>query len=121
MERSIIDFIVMLLPMSPIYGMYIVGLILALKYWRKHPKVSMLTSVAIGLMLIISVLHYAAIFWLPVYLEGLGYKYILKAIGKTTSLLNAFAFAILLFAIFVGRLDVGSTETEAALKLDMQG
>ena len=118
MENSIISSILTPLQMLLWYGVMIVGMILAVKHWRKHRMVSIFAFVAYGVMLISSMARIVAVPWVVEYLQASGYSRaaigsILNMIGVGQRSIYAITLALLLCAIFIGRLGGGSTTPDS--------
>jgi MFS family permease len=94
--------------MSPGLVVDLVGVILALVWWRRHPRVSLLTLLAFGLLASLAVGGSFLFAWLPDHLEQRGWKFaeigaLYMVIALIRSTLSAVALALLLSAIFAGR------------------
>src|SRR5262249_12834720 len=101
-------FLESLVSMSPVLVVDLVGVILALVRWRRHPRVSLLTLLAIGLFVSVGVGGSFVFAWLPDHLKQRGWTFeeiivlypVMNLIG---SALGAVAYGLLLGAIFAGR------------------
>jgi len=94
--------------MSPGFLVELVGVILALVWWRRHPRVSLLTVLALGLILLLGVGGLFVFVWLPDHLRQRGWTFeqttaLLPVIMLARNVLGALAFTPLLFAIFIDR------------------
>lgn len=94
-----------LLVQSPLLLVYIVGAVLSLVFWRRHPKVSGLTLVAMILLIFTSVVSAGINVWLPRYFfqqhysrssESAVYAVVNTAIG----VVRAMGIGLLLAAVF---------------------
>lgn len=91
----------------PIIAVYIVGIVLSFTKSQKHPKISSLSGIGFGILLILSILS-VFITLLPVYFAGQKYStqsisYILSGIGLITTIISTIATALLLRAIWKDR------------------
>jgi hypothetical protein len=69
-------FLQSLVMMSPYFVVDLIGAILALVWWRRHPRVSLLTLLAtIGLALLVGVGGSFVLAWLPDHLRQRGWKF----------------------------------------------
>src|SRR5262249_40614246 len=90
----------------PLYGVYLVGLILALARWRRHPTVSLLAAAAFAIFLLKAPFFTFLRAWLPLYLRedrGVNFETVgwaLSAVNGIDLLLSAAAWVLLLFALF---------------------
>jgi hypothetical protein len=101
-------FVDSLVVMSPLFVVDLVGVILALVWWRRHPRVSLLTLLAIGLLASAAVGGSFLFAWLPYHLEQRGWSFgqtsaLYPVMALIRSALGAVAYALLLSAIFAGR------------------
>jgi hypothetical protein len=98
----------LLVVMSPGFLVDVVGIILALVWWRRHPRVSLLTLLAIGLGVSVAIGGSFLLTWLPGHLEQRGWTFaqtgaLYPVIGFIRSAIGAVAFALLLSAVFTDR------------------
>jgi MFS family permease len=94
--------------MSPGFVVDLVGVILALVRWRRHPRVSLLTLLAIGLFVSVAVGGSFLFAWLPDHLKQRGWKFeeimvLYPVMALIRNALFAVGYALLLVAIFAGR------------------
>jgi hypothetical protein len=84
----------------PLFTIWILGVALALRSWRKHPKVSLLTAIALLGFILLSFINTFFIVWLPIALpqKQLGFSF--SVLGVVTSIVGAGLWGILLTAIF---------------------
>jgi hypothetical protein len=90
-----------------------VAVILALIWWRRHPRVSLLTLLAIGLSVTVSIVGNFLLLWLPVYLipepsETNDWRFeerivLMEWIGIFRNVVGAVALALLIVAVFIDR------------------
>jgi hypothetical protein len=101
-------FLKSLVEMSPWFLVDLVGVILALVWWRRHPRVSFLTLLAIGLSVSVAVGGSFLIAWLPDHLRQSGWTSektitLSPLLGLIRNTLGAIAFLLILSAIFTDR------------------
>jgi hypothetical protein len=90
---------------TPLYIAWLVGLILAIVYWKKMPKASLLTIIAIGILFLISIAGQVFSLNFPIlaHKNGLSYEKIgvvMAAVGFINVLLTTACWGMLLAAIF---------------------
>jgi hypothetical protein len=94
---------------SPFLILELVGMGLALAWWRRHPRVSLLVLLGVGWQLLTSTLGTFLFAWLPDYvLDQRGWSFAdrMALLHTTSLLLNSLGSAgttLLLFAIFIDR------------------
>jgi hypothetical protein len=103
-----------LLVQLPVILVWLVGLVLSLIYWQRHPKVSRLALIALIGFLIIEVIGSYVSIWLPLTLHERGLAasqigIILFVRGIFSSLVSAILWGLLVAAIFGWR---GNTHGE---------
>src|SRR5688572_12587137 len=84
----------------------LVCLVIALVRWRRHPKVSLIASLAFILLILHALVFSAAYIWIPRLLfgpEGEASRSFFKAMSLVSNGLLGFSLATLLVAVFVGR------------------
>lgn len=91
----------------PLIGVYIFGIVLSFTKSEKYPKVSFLSGIGFGILLLLSVLS-VFITLLPAYFSGQRYSaqsigYILSGIGLITTIISTVATALVLRAIWKDR------------------
>lgn len=101
-------FILSMVAQLPVLAMFGLGILLAILWWKQHPKVSFITFLGFGLMLITSVAMSAINVWLPLYMRenDLSVKVMSTVylyLGLTRSVIHAGGLGLLLWAIFMGR------------------
>jgi hypothetical protein len=101
-------FLKSLVEMSPWFLVELVGVILALVWWRRHPRVSFLTLLAIGLSVSVAVGGSFLFAWLPDHLRQSGWRSektitLFPLLGLIRNTLGAIAFLLILSAIFADR------------------
>jgi hypothetical protein len=94
-----------LLVQLPVILIWLIGQILSLVFWRRHPKVSLLTFIAMIGFLIVSIIGTYLNIWLPLTLRERGLAISQIGIALTVSgLINSFVSAVfwvlLVIAIF---------------------
>jgi hypothetical protein len=95
----------------PVFLVWLVGLVLALVRWKRHPKVSLLTCIAF-------VMFFAEIpffFYLYFYIDWMmlvpstSLEFVSTVINIIESLISATAWGLLLVAVFGWRSEQGKT------------
>ncbi len=61
-----------LLVQLPLYITWLVGIVLAIVWWKRHPRVSLLTVIGLAAMLLLTILFSIANLWLPLWIENFG-------------------------------------------------
>jgi hypothetical protein len=97
------------LPLLPLYFLWVLGIVLALILFRKHPRVSMLAAAACVIMIANSMTSALVYTWLPGFLlQGQNYtqeqfSQAMAVVGVGFNLVSAVAWALILAAIFIDR------------------
>ena len=85
----------------------LICLVIAIARWKRHPKVSLVASVALILLISHGLIFSAAYIWIPRWFLGSGgYESnptFFSALALITNVLFAIALATLLLAIFIDR------------------
>jgi hypothetical protein len=108
MSDMIVPSLMLSLGQSPVLLVYLVGMILALVFWRRYPGPSLLTLIATVLLLSLTVTQIFVTQYL-FYMradKGWGHEklaWLLSAVGLTSSILRAAGLGLLLAAVFLGR------------------
>ena len=89
----------------PVYLVWVVGIVLAIINWRRHPGAAQLTLAALFLFFITSIEGTAISSWLPLTLHARAMAarqmgIVSGIVSVIRAIFNALAFAILLVAIF---------------------
>ncbi len=84
----------------PIFLLWVIGIILSLTRYRKHPRVSLLTTAALSILLISNLARTALQVWLPATLPFVQVSSAFIILGITSSILSTIAWAMLLVALF---------------------
>jgi hypothetical protein len=111
----------LLVLMSPSLLVDLGGLVLALVWWRRHPAVSLLTVLAIGMWILLAVGGSFLFAWLPEHLrEERGWSFaearaLLNGIAMARNAISAGAGVLLFVALFWGR-----SPTEASSPQDAE-
>lgn len=92
----------------PLLLVWLVGIVLALLWWQRAPKVALVTCVACGLFLLDALIGTAIVVALPNMLSERGQSAVqigtaFGLVGMVRSLLHAALWVAVLFAIFSGR------------------
>jgi len=105
MDTQVIATLTTLAFSTPLYIAWLVGLILAIVNWKKMPKASLLTVIAIGILFLISIAGqvFSLNFPIMAHKNDLSYEKIglvMAAVGFINVLLNTACWGMLLAAIF---------------------
>lgn len=89
----------------PMIIVWVIGVALALSRWRRHPRVSLFALIAFLTLIGVTVIVRAVYIWLPVAMRDHGWSTsevgtIFTAVGIVSALVNAFAWAFVICAIF---------------------
>jgi hypothetical protein len=93
----------------PLYLLWLLGIILALVRWQRHPTVSILAGLAFVILIVNSMASTFTTAWLPGYLQtGQNYSAeqvasVLLVVRVFFNLISALAWALILVAIFAER------------------
>ena len=88
---------------SPLIAVYLVGIVLALKYWQRHSKVSLLTLVAFSILLVGLFMNLGLIMREPGAIKD--YHSFYAVFGLIRMLSSTVAYGLLIAAIFGWRQD----------------
>jgi hypothetical protein len=105
----VLYFLESLLVSLPYYCVEVIGGVLALTWWRRQPRVALLTFLGLALLLLTSLMRSFLFAWLPEYLRdvrGWSFSQVLPlypVLGMFLSILGAAAFLLLVLAVFSGR------------------
>lgn len=96
------------IPQIPQYLVWLTGMVLALVFWRKHQRVSLLALLGFALLLIVSLVGTYLGSYLPISLraQGMTTPQISRTIGFASlavGLAAAAAWVLLVVALFIGR------------------
>jgi hypothetical protein len=100
----------------PLYLLWMLGIILAMIRWQRHPTVSIQAALAFVILIVNSMASTVAYAWLPGYLQkGQNYSaeqvgYVLTAVRVFFNLVSAVAWVLILVAIFAERNRRGSVK-----------
>lgn len=89
----------------PMYLVCLVGIIIALVRWKKHPRVSLFALLGLGLWLLVSLVFTAVSAWMPFWMQSQEipisqYSLINGVANILRTLLGTGSFILLLIAIF---------------------
>ncbi len=92
----------------PFYLVWLVGIILAIVFWKKHPKASLLATIGLAGILILNIISvYTTTFLsMDLYKQGMSTANIGLAMGIRTivfNILGAGCWGLIITSIFVGR------------------
>lgn len=107
-STTIISTLTNYLAQSPIFLVWIVGIVLASVRWSQHPRISLLTIIALAIMLVTSLVSTYLNVQLPVLMTEWGWDYpqiglFFTIKGFVQAVIDTIAFVLLLLAIFSGR------------------
>ena len=105
---TILPTLIAYLVQSPILLVWLIGLVLATVYWRRHPRVSLLTVIALVVFLIETLVNTYINMWLPLLLSrrGMESSQMVQLLGIkniVTSIIIAIGWSMVVAAIFSGR------------------
>src|SRR5262249_18712348 len=108
MGDIVITALMQLLGQSPVLVVYLVGMILALVFWRRYPGPCLLVLLATGFLLVVTVAQTFVAQYLMRARADLDWNHeqlgwMLSVIALTGSILRAIGFGLLLVAVFLGR------------------
>jgi len=108
MSDIITSFLIQLLGQSPMLLAYLIGMVIALVFWRRCPSTAVLVLLGSGLLLLISVEGTFAFQYIIQSRHDWGWRdekmvTVLTTLGLVNSVIGALGFALLLAAAFVGR------------------
>src|SRR5262245_39041890 len=109
MDNFFLQFLISLATQSPLIVVYLVGFILALLWFSKCPKSSVLAILGIGILFLNVVVMTAVQIWLPRHwLESRGgssadLQWIFRVTAVIRSLIGAAGSLLLVLAVFSGR------------------
>ncbi|RMF33497.1 MAG: hypothetical protein D6759_06865 [Chloroflexi bacterium] len=116
MREILVLFLTQLGGQSPLLLAYLVGIVLALVFWRRYPRPCAFTLVAMGL-LVLTLLGQTFLGAYFVVYRGAGVGWGAGRVGRVLmvntligSLIRALAFGLLLAAVFVGREPAGRVQ-----------
>jgi hypothetical protein len=100
-----LDLLLTNLPYFPVYLAWLVGAILALVRWHRHPRVSLVMLIATALFILGMLLQVVSFAWVMNQISTGGWSaseagYILGTVAIIHSLLNTAAYTLLLVAVF---------------------
>ncbi len=93
---------------TPVYALWLAGIVLSLLFWRRHPRTSVFALAAFTILLLTGIVSQFLTTWLPMDARATGGPVVRVAIAITIisvvhTLLDAVAFGLILAAIFSGR------------------
>ena len=98
-------YFISLLPNTPLYLVWIIGLILSIIYRRRHSKVSLLTFISLSMFVVASLVDGFLGIWLPVNFYNNSFD--TREIGKISmsinvimSIVSSVAWSLIIIAIF---------------------
>lgn len=117
MQEILIATLGQYLPQIPLFLVWLVGIALAVVFWRRHPRVSLLAIIALALFLLGALVGAPVSLWLPMMMQERGLSpsrigLMLTGVAVAQSLLSAVLWGIVIAAIFGwrnGRGQAGNT------------
>jgi len=108
MNNVLISFLTQLAGQSPVLFVYLVGMALALVFWRRYPRPCALVLIAMGFLMLTSMGQaFVSLYFIQ---RGVGLDWEPQRVGRLLmintlagSFVRALAFGLLLAAVFVGR------------------
>ncbi len=99
---QVISFIPVILVQLPLYLVWLVGIILAIAFWRRHPRVSLLTIIALVLFLLEGISGLAFTLATPFLVRGAiaNYMALNGILSVVQGIVSLIAWIILLVALF---------------------
>jgi hypothetical protein len=103
--EALIPTLTVIATLAPMIVVWVIGIILALLRWRRHPRVSQLAITAFAVMIGSTVVVRTLYVWLPTVVRNRGWSTselgtIFTAVGIVSTLINAVAWALVICAIF---------------------
>jgi hypothetical protein len=97
----------------PLYFAWLVGAIVALVRWRRHPRVSQVVLAATALFILAMVQHVATVAWANTQMQAgalsaTASQFAFRAAGVAHALLSTASYALLLVAVFGWRANPGA-------------
>jgi hypothetical protein len=108
MSQTLMPSLTQLIHQGPVLAMYLVGMVLALAFWRRHPTPCLLLFAATGLLFVLGVVQPLLFQYVAQSRSGMGWQNATVAqavgiFGLVASGLRALALGLLFAAVFVGR------------------
>jgi hypothetical protein len=106
----------------PLFIVYIVGFVLALTTWRRHPRASLLSLIAFVLFFLAQILN-AGLIWYVLVLRSVAVSLWLGAGDIVITAISVLAWGLILFALFARRpsqLDWSADERERYPRQDLE-
>jgi len=89
--------------MLPMFLVWLVGLVIALVRWRRHPGVSALVVAAVAVAGMTSIATQVLYTVLPRYWDAAQFAKVAGIVGLGSTLVHACAWGCMLTAVFIGR------------------
>ena len=107
-STEIIAYLSLLVQDIPVMLVLLIGMVLAIVFWSRHPGVSRLTLIALLLFLARQLLGPLVSLWLtlnqrPLGGDARGLGFAMLGIGIVSSVIQAIGYGLLLAAVFAGR------------------
>jgi len=98
-----IEFLMVNWPRLPFFLVYIVGIVLALTTWQRHPRASLLSVIAFVLLFLANALAVGSTWYLIFMRSGMGVGLWLSAANIVITTIIVVAWGLILFALFARR------------------
>jgi hypothetical protein len=90
---------------TPVIIVWLIGIVLALSRWRRHPQVSRLALIALAISIVNLIVNRFISIWAPLTMRDNGWTtyqigLFFTALGIITALISAAAWALVICAIF---------------------
>jgi len=117
MDKFLLPYMALQLEYVPQHLVWIIGSILAIIHFKRHPKVSILALISLSMLFAISLIYTFLKLWLPINAmdKGLDVSDISTSLLRITiikSLLSTIAWSLLITAIFGCRKQILSSSAE---------
>jgi hypothetical protein len=119
---SYLEFLMFNATRLPLLLVYIVGFVLALTTWRRHPRASLLSLIAFVLFFLAQILN-AGLIWYVLVLRSVAVSLWLGAGDIVITAISVLAWGLILFALFARRpsqLDWSADERERYPRQDLE-
>ena len=97
-----------LLTQSPLWIVWIIGIIIAIRRWHQCPRASVLTLISIAMLFFISVVTTVVYRLIPRFMDPGEIGVAFMIVGVVAAFVHAIAWACLLVAVFTGRGERGA-------------
>jgi len=101
--NDLLTFLGPLLTRSPVWIVWLIGVIIAIRHWHRCPRSSALTLISITMLFFMSLVTTVVYRLLPRFVDPAQFGVAYMVVGLVASFVHAIAWACLLVAIFSGR------------------